>query len=76
MDDKMSHRLLYGFGPLFVDKTVRQKQNRGVSRPLYFGKPVKEQDAFRRLERRIGNDILAAKIYILKPHLHYIYCRI
>ena len=68
MDDKVPHRLLYGFRPLLVDKTIRQEQDGIVSRPLYFNQPVEERDAFRRHERRIGDDIFTTKIYLMKLH--------
>lgn len=55
---------------------MRQEQDGVVSRYLHLAKPVEERDACRRFERRIGNNILTAEIYLFEPHLHCVYARI
>ena len=64
----MSHRLLYGFGTLLVDKAVRQKEYGIIARMLRAGEPLQEVDTLHNLERRIGDDILAAEIDLSELH--------
>ena len=68
MNDKVPHRLLYGFGTLLVDKAVRQKQHGTIARALRAGEPLQEVDTLHNLERRIGNDVLAAEVDLMKLH--------
>ncbi|MDA6854842.1 hypothetical protein OSL50_27210, partial [Escherichia coli] len=68
MNDKVSHHLLHGFGPLFVDKAVRQKEYGIIARMLRAGKPLQEGRALRNFERRVGNDALAAEVNLMKLH--------
>lgn len=64
----MSHRLLYGFGTLLVDKAVRQKQHDTIARALRAGEPLQEVDTLHNLERRVGDDVLAAEIDLSELH--------
>lgn len=61
------HDVLHHPGSLLVDEPHRQQQYGLVAGILYVTQPPQELRAFGRFERRVGDDVLAAEIYLLKP---------
>lgn len=65
------HDVLHHPGSLLVDEPHRQQQYGLVAGILYVTQPPQELRAFGRFERRVGDDVLAAEIYLLKQTPHH-----
>lgn len=65
------HDVLHHPGSLLVDEPHRQQQYGLVAGILYVTQPPQERCTFRRLERRVGDDVLVTEIYLLKQTPHH-----
>lgn len=66
------HDVLHHLGPQLVDAPPHRQQQYGlVTGILHVAQPPQKLRTFGRFERRVGDDVLAAEIYLLKQTPHH-----